>query len=104
VLQPQQLLRSFFDEDFYGVLVGQPIAAGDGVVGVLVEAVVGADDSGGSSFGGDRVATHGVDFGNHRDTEVGIGFGDGDGGSQPGSATPDQENIVRGDVQHIDWI
>ena len=42
MLQAQQLLRGLLDERLHGVLVAQPIAAGDGVVGVLVEAVVGA--------------------------------------------------------------
>ena len=40
VLQLDQLLRRFLDESLDGVLIAQPVAAGDGVVGVLVEAVV----------------------------------------------------------------
>ena len=42
VLQPEQLLGRFLDERLDRVLIGQPVAAGDGVVGVLVEAVVAA--------------------------------------------------------------
>ena len=42
VLQPQQLARRLVDERLDRVLVAQPVAAGDRVVRVLVEAVVGA--------------------------------------------------------------
>ena len=41
MLELQQLLGRLVDEGLDRVLVAQPVAAGDGVVGVLVEAVVG---------------------------------------------------------------
>jgi hypothetical protein len=39
MLQPEQFLGRLPDEGLDGVLVAQPVAAGDGVVGVFVEAV-----------------------------------------------------------------
>jgi hypothetical protein len=41
VLKPEQFLRSLRDESLDGILVTQPVAARNRVVGVLVEAVVG---------------------------------------------------------------
>ena len=72
VLQPQQLLRRFLDERLDGVLVAQPVAAGDRVVGVLVEAVVGRDRAGGAALGGDRVAPHRVDLRDDRELSLGL--------------------------------
>ncbi len=46
VLQLHQLLRRFVDEELDRVLVGQPVAAGDRVVEMLVEAVVRLDHAG----------------------------------------------------------
>ena len=45
VLQLQQLPRRLGDERLDGVLVAQPVAAGNRVVGVLVQAVVARDDA-----------------------------------------------------------
>ena len=67
VLQAQQLLGRFLDEGLDRVLIAQPVAAGDGVVGVLVEAVVGRIDAGGAALGRDRVAAHRVHLGDDRD-------------------------------------
>src|SRR5258708_6507452 len=47
--QAHQFLGSPFDEGFEGILIGQPVAAGDGVVSVLVETIVRADDARGPS-------------------------------------------------------
>jgi hypothetical protein len=41
VLEPQQLLRRFFYENFDGILVAEPVAAGDGVVGVIIQRIPG---------------------------------------------------------------
>ena len=95
VLQPQQLLGDLVDEDLDAVLVAQPVAARDGVVGVLVERVVLGDYAGGAAFGGHGVAAHRVDLGDHRDAELGVDFGNGDRGAQRGAAATDQKNIMR---------
>ncbi len=68
VLQPHQFLRRFFDKHFDGILIRQPITAGDGVVSVLVEAVVRPDGAGSSPFRGYRVTPHGVHLRNNRDS------------------------------------
>ena len=53
VLEPEQLLRRLLDERLDGVLVAQPVPAGDGVVSMLLEGVTGPDDCGGPSLGRD---------------------------------------------------
>ena len=50
------------DERLDGVLVAQPVAAGDGVVDVLVEGVALGDHAGGTALGRHRVAAHRVDL------------------------------------------
>ena len=75
VLELQEFLGRFFYEGFDGVLIAEPVAAGNGVVGVLVERVVGFDDAGGAAFGGDGVAPHGINLGDDGDFEVWIEFG-----------------------------
>ena len=100
MLQAHQFFWRLFDEGFYGVLVAEPIAAGDGVIGVFVEAVFGKMDSRGATLSGHSVASHGVDLGHNSHAETGVGFRNGDGGPKAGSATADDKNIVRREVQH----
>jgi UDP-N-acetylmuramoyl-L-alanyl-D-glutamate--2,6-diaminopimelate ligase len=57
------------------VLVAQPVAAADGIVEVVVEAVVRADDTGRSAFRGHGVAAHGDDLRDERDTKARVTFG-----------------------------
>src|SRR5688500_17076965 len=95
VLQAHQLLWGFLDERFDGVLIGHPVAAGDGVVGVLVEAVVLTSHTGRTAFGGDGVAAHGVDLRDDGDPESWVGLGDGDGGAQSSATTAHHEDVVR---------
>src|SRR4030095_1332538 len=94
VLEAQELLGRLLDEGLHGVLVAQPVTAGDRVVAVLVEAVVVADHTRGAALGRDRVAAHRVDLGHHGDTEPGVGLGDGDGGTQARAAPADQDYVV----------
>src|SRR5262249_19752129 len=100
VLQAEQFLRRLLDEGLDGILVAQPVAAGDGVVGVLVERVVSADDAGSAALGGDGMAAHRVDLGDDRDAEAGIGFRDGDGRAQASAATAYQNNVVGWGHEH----
>ena len=95
VLQPQQFLGDLVDEDLNAVLVAQPVAPRDGVVGVFVERVVVADHAGGAALCGHGVAAHRVDLGNYRDAELGVGFGNSNCGAQRGAAATDQKNIMR---------
>ena len=95
VLQAEQLLGCFPDEGLHGVLVAQPVAAGDGVVGVLVEAVVRPDHPGGAPLGRDRVAAHGVDLRHNRNTEFGIDFGGGNCGAQASASATYEKNVMR---------
>src|SRR5262249_27040988 len=95
MLQPQQLARCFLDEGLDGILVAEPIAAGDRVVCMLFETVAGTGDSGGATLGGDGVAAHRIDLGNDRDTQPRIVFGDGDGRTQARAAPADDHDIVR---------
>jgi len=51
VLQAQQLFGSFFYEELDGIFVAEPVAAGDGVIGMIVEGVARLDDASGPSLG-----------------------------------------------------
>src|SRR5207249_9600358 len=90
----EEFLGRFFYKGFDGVLIAEPVAAGDGVVGVLVERVVGFDDAGGAAFGGDGVAPHWINLGDDGDFEIGVEFGYSYGGAEASTTTSDQENIV----------
>ena len=94
VLEPQHLLGGFLDEGLHRVLVAQPVAAGDGVVGMLVQAVPGLDHRGGAALRRDRVAAHGIDLGDHRDAELGMRLGDGDGGAQARASAAHHEHVA----------
>src|SRR6185436_19664446 len=62
MLQLEHLLWRLFDEGLHGILIRHPVAAGDRVVGVFVEAVIGLDDRRGSSLGRDSVTAHRIDL------------------------------------------
>jgi hypothetical protein len=102
VFELEKFLRGFLDEGFDGVLIAEPIAAGNGVVGVFVERVVGFDDAGGAAFGGDSVAPHGINLGDDGDFEVGVNFGYSYGGAEASTTTSDQENVVGRNVHKKD--
>src|SRR5205823_1619152 len=95
VFELEQLLGGLLDEGLDGVLVAEPVAAGDGVVGVLVAAVVQGDDAGRPALGGDGVAAHRVDLGDDGDAQLRVGLGDGDGGTKPRAAAAHQHDVVR---------
>ena len=66
MLEPQHLFWRFPDEGLDCILIAEPVAARDGVAGMLVQAIIGLDDCGGTPFGRDRVAAHRVDLRDHR--------------------------------------
>src|SRR5262249_8201661 len=95
VFEAKQLFRGLLDEGLDGVLVAQPVAAGDGVIGVFVAAVIRRADAGRPPPGGDGVAAHRVDLGDDRDAELRVGLGDGDGGTKARAAATHQHDVVR---------
>jgi hypothetical protein len=96
VLKPQQLARRLLDERLDRVLVSQPVAARDGVVGMLVERVAARDDPGCAALGGHRVAPHRVDLGDDGDSQGRVSLGDGDGRAEAGGPTPDDQHVEGG--------
>jgi hypothetical protein len=94
VFEAKELLRRLADERLDRVLIAQPVAAGNGVEGVLVETVIGSNRAGGASFRGHRVAPHRIHLGDDRDIEVWICFGDGDSGAKAGAAAAYQHNVM----------
>jgi hypothetical protein len=72
VLQLQQLARSLLHKRLDRVLVTEPVAARDGVVGVLIEGVAFGDRAGCAALGGHRVAAHRIDLRDHGHAETGI--------------------------------
>jgi hypothetical protein len=95
VLEPEQLLGCLVHERLDRVLVAQPVAAGDGVVRVLVESVTGGDDRRGPALGRDGVAAHWVDLGHDRHAETRVGLDDGDGSTQAGPTAAHDQDVVR---------
>ena len=94
MLEPEQFAWRLVDERLDCVLVAQPVAAGDGVVGVLVETVVIGGDTGCAALGGHRVAAHRIDLRNDRHPQPRIGLGYRDGGAQTGAAAPDHHYVM----------
>ena len=78
MFEAQHFKGRLVDKGFHSVLITHPVAAGDRVIGVFVQAVVRLDDCGCATFCRNRVAAHGIDFGNNGNTEVGVGFRNGD--------------------------
>ena len=74
MLELDDFVNGFFDKGFNHVLIRQEVAAFDGVVGVQVKAVVFAQCCCRAPFGRDRVASHGIDFGDHANIRARIGF------------------------------
>src|SRR5438093_5813283 len=103
VFQLDHLGRRFLDEKLDGILVGQPVGAGDGVLGVVVEAVVRLDHRGRPTFGRDGMAAHRINLGDDPHAQRGILLADSDGGTQARTTTPNDENIVTQEV-HVDRI
>ena len=75
-------------------LVAMPVRSGNRVIGVIVETVIVFDDCGRATFCGNGVTSHRVDLGDHGETELGVGFRDGDRCAQTSAATANDEHIV----------
>src|SRR5207245_8810674 len=99
VLELDDLAGGFGHERLYGVLVGQVVAAADGVEGVEIGAVLIGQGRPGAALGRHRVAPHRVNLGDQGDGEVVGGLGGGDGRSQPGGPTPHDDDVVRNRLQ-----
>ena len=95
MLKLEELARSLLHKRLDRVLVTEPVAAGDGVVGVLFERVVCSDRAGCAALGRDCVAPHGVDLRNHRHAEMGIGLGNSDRRPQTGRTAADEQHVMR---------
>ena len=95
LLQLDHLLSTVLDEIFDHVLFTEPVTTGDGVVEVVVQAVVGANDTCRAAFGHDGVRTHGNNLGDQRDLQSGIELGGRNGGAQSGTAAPEDDDVCR---------
>ena len=96
MLELQQLPRRLGHEGLDGVLVAQPVAAGDGVVGVFVQGVVFASDAGRAALGRNRVAAHRVHLGDDRHAQVRISLRYRDCGAQTRAAAADHDDVMGG--------
>ena len=65
-------------EVFDDILLAQPVAAADGIVEMVVQAVVGPRHRGSPAFRGYGVAAHRVDLGNQCNFQLRIGLGNRD--------------------------
>src|SRR5262245_32834239 len=62
VLKLDKLSRSLLDKSLDGILVGDKIGSKNGVLRMQVEAIILAKNCRGSALGGNRVASHRIDF------------------------------------------
>src|SRR5207249_1073147 len=95
VLELDDLPGRLGDEGLDGVLVGQVVAAPDGVERVEVGAVVFAEGCASAAFGGDGVTAHRVDLGYEGDAQPVRDLGRSDGRPQAGGPTPHDDDVVR---------
>src|SRR5215470_6574360 len=102
MLEPQQLFRRFLDESLHSILVAKPIAAGDRVVGMLVQAVPGLYDARGATLSRDGVTPHRINLGNHGHTELGICLTDSNRRAQARSPATDDQDIMLVALHRID--
>jgi hypothetical protein len=93
VLHLHHFLVGLAHEVLHDVLLAQPVAAGHGVVEVVLQAVVRLGHGGSATLGRHRVAAHRVDLRDQRDAQRRIGLGHRDGGSQAGAAGTDDRDI-----------
>src|SRR5262245_10886928 len=69
VFKLDEFSRSFLHKSFNGVLIGYKVGSKNSVLRVKVEAIILAKHRRGSSLGGNRVASHGINFGNQSDRQ-----------------------------------
>ena len=74
VFELHHFLSAVRNEIIDYVLVAQPVAAGDGVVEMIIERIVGLYHGSGATLGRNRMAAHWVDLRDQRDREPGVGF------------------------------
>ena len=94
-LHLQQFERRCIDEQLDRILITQPVAAGYGIVKVIVQAVVVLDHASSAALGGHRVTAHGVDL---REQAQAHGEGSArqrNGRTQTGSSGPDDGDVRR---------
>ena len=98
VLQLHHLGGGFADKGFDRILITQPVAPGNRVVRVLIQAVARLDHGRRAAFGRNGVAAHRINLGDHGDGKAGKRFGHGDGGAQPRPAAADHQHVAGEDV------
>ncbi len=64
------------------ILLAQPVASRDGVVKMVLKAIVILGNGCGPPFCSDRMAAHRIDFRNQGDFSVGVGLSGGDSGTK----------------------
>ena len=96
VLELNQLVAGLLDERLDHVLVGEKIAALDGIVAMRIEAIVFAHHCGGSPLGRYGMAAHGINLGHQPDAETLVGFDCGNRRPKACTAATDDQNIMFG--------
>ena len=74
--------RAVVNEIVDDILLAQPVASGDGVVKMVLKAIVILGNGCGPPFCSDRMAAHRIDFRNQGDFGIGVGLGGGDSGAK----------------------
>ena len=101
MLQLHHLGGGFADEGFDRILITQPVAPGNRVVRVLIQAVARLDHCRRAAFGRNGVAAHRINLGDHGDGEAGKCLSHGNGGAQPRPTAADDQHIAREDVHRF---
>jgi hypothetical protein len=102
MLELHHLLGAMGDKIIDRILLAKPIAAGNRVVEMMLQAVVRLHHAGGPAFGSDGVAAHRIDLRNQRDSQRWIGLGHGNGRPQAGATRTDNRNVRPEHVHEAD--
>ncbi|SSM09662.1 Uncharacterised protein [Klebsiella pneumoniae] len=82
LLQLGHFRRAVMNKIVDDILLAQPVASRDGVVKMVLKAIVILGNGCGSPFCSDRMAAHRIDFRNQGDFSVGVGLSGGDSGTK----------------------
>ena len=101
VLQLYYLITCLTDKSLNHILVGQKVTSLDRIIGMEIQVVIIAHYSRGPTFGGYRMASHGIYLGYNANIHAFIGFGCSNGSTQSRATSSDEQDIVCRNVHKL---